>query len=118
MGPTVDDLATALSQLSPFEVSAPPSAVTMFGYSGTHLQLTVPDVTFSDCSDDTLQSWIDPMSGTALYGYNEEPGRTEDFWILDVDGTRLVIETTSSPDTPAEDLAERDAIFDSTRIEP
>ncbi|MGH9274694.1 MAG: hypothetical protein ACRDZU_08620 [Acidimicrobiales bacterium] len=33
------------------------------------------------------------------------------FWILDVGGQRLVIET-------AEDIAERDAIFDSIRIEP
>ena len=32
VGPTVDDLATALSQLAPFEVTAPPTDVTLVGY--------------------------------------------------------------------------------------
>ena len=126
IGPTVDDLATALAELAPFEVSAPPSEVTMFGYSGKHLQLTVPDLPvtgaaddrkFTECSDGSLQSWIDENSGTPFYGYNGEPGRTEDFWILDVDGTRLVIETTSSPESPPKDRAELQAIVDSIRIE-
>ena len=35
-----------------------------------------------------------------------------------MDGTRLVLVKWDSPDTSAEDLAERDAIFDSIRIEP
>ena len=128
VGATVNDLATALTQLAPFEVSAPPSDVTMFGYSGKHLQLTVPDLPvtdaggdrrFTDCSDDgSLQSWIDERSGTPFFGYNGEPGRIEDFWILDVDGTRLVLQKNGSPGTPAQDLAERDAIFNSIRIEP
>ena len=44
VGPTVDDLATALSQLAPFEVTAPPTDVTLLGYPGKHLELTVPDL--------------------------------------------------------------------------
>ena len=60
-----------------------------------------------------------PHLGGGYHGYNgPEPGLTEDFWILDVDGTRLVLEFNTSPDAPAEAVAERQAIFDSIQIEP
>jgi hypothetical protein len=38
--------------------------------------------------------------------------------ILDVDGTRLVIETNWSPASPRGDVAEMRAILESIRIEP
>ncbi|MGH9276257.1 MAG: hypothetical protein ACRDZU_16555 [Acidimicrobiales bacterium] len=119
VGPTVDDLATALSQLAPFDVTAPATDVTLFGYPGKHLQLTVPDGGFADCLDGELHSWISPLNdngATSFSGY-DTPGQTEEFWILDVEGTRLVLVKIDSPQTPAEDTAERDAIFDSIRIE-
>jgi len=123
VGPTVDDLATALSELSPFELTAPPSDVTILGYEGKHLELTVPDGPFTACQDEwQLGSWISPLLGSPTdgfyHGYNgPEPGLTEDFWILDVDGTRLVLEYNTSPDAPTEAIAERQAIFDSIQIE-
>jgi hypothetical protein len=124
VGPSVDDLATALTQLAPFEVTAPPTDVTLLGYSGKHLVLTVPDLpvaadgAFADCADEgTLHSWISPNQGGSFWGYSE-PGHREEFWILDVDGTRLVLQKNGSPGTPAQDLAEQQAIFDSIRIEP
>jgi hypothetical protein len=127
VGPTVDDLATALTQLPPFEVTAAPSDVTMLGYTGKHLQLTVPnlpftgtadDRLFSECQDDSLHSYFFPTPGDSFYGYNGEPGRTEDFWILDVNGTRLVIVKNTAPETPAQDLTELDAMFKSIQIQP
>ena len=128
VGPTVNDLATALTQLAPFEVTAPPTDVTLLGYTGKHLELTVPDLgftgggeaQFADCLGGELHSWISPQNdngATSFSGYGG-PGETEEFWILDVDGTRLVLVKWDSPQTTAEDLFERDAIFDSIRIEP
>ena len=119
-GPTVDDLAAALSELSPFEVTAPPSDVTVLGYEGKHVQLAVPAGPFTACAEEQqLHSWIAPHLGGGYHGYNgPEPGLTEDFWILDADGTRLVLEFNTSPDAPAEAVAERQAIFDSIQIEP
>jgi hypothetical protein len=61
VGPTVDDLATALSELAPFEVTSPPSDVTVYGYRGKHLELTVPDVAFDRCDAGDLRSWIAPI---------------------------------------------------------
>jgi hypothetical protein len=127
VGPTVDDLATALAQYTPFEVTAPPTDVTLSGYSGKHLELTVPELPvtgagdereFSGCLDGNLHSWIAPNNGGAFFGYTGEAGETEEFWILDVGGTRLVLVKNSAPTTPPQDLAELDAMFDSVRIEP
>jgi hypothetical protein len=130
VGPSVDDLAAALADLAPFRVTSPPRDETIYGYHGKHLELTVPDLPvegegddrrFAGCIGGNLKSWvaaIDTEPGDAFYGYNGEPGRTEAFWILDVDGTRLVIEANWSPASPRGDVAEMRAILDSIRIEP
>ena len=70
--------------------------------------------------DGNLKSWVahrtrtpgDPFSGYTGPGYREE------FWILDVEGTRLMIAAERSAGSPSEDLAEQQAILDSIRIEP
>jgi hypothetical protein len=130
VGPSVDDLAAALADLAPFRVTSPPTDATIDGYRGTYLELTVPDLPvegegddrrFARCADGTLKSWVAPIDtapGDAFYGYNGEPGRTEEFWILDVDGTRLMIEANWSPASPRKDVAEMRAILDSIRVEP
>lgn len=130
VGPSVDDIAAALADLAPFRVKSPPRNVTIYGYRGKHLELTVPDLPvegegddrrFTGCAEGTLKSWVaatDTEDGDAFYGYNAEPGRIEEFWILDVHGTRLVIEVNWSPASPREDVAEMRAILDSIRIEP
>jgi hypothetical protein len=130
IGPSVDDLAVALAALAPFEVTSPPSDVTIYGYSGKHLGWTVPDLpttgagddqTFTGCVEGKLKSWVAPFDtaepGDAYYGYTGS-GYVEEFWILDVEGTRLMIASEQSPGSPSEDVAERDAILDSIRIEP
>jgi len=124
VGPSVEDLAGALSTLPPFEVTSPAADVTAYGYRGTHLQLRVPldqpfrsDVgSFVGCNDSALASWIAPPLSFAFYGYTA-PGDTEDFWILDVDGTRVVISAIASADASDELMAERQAILDSIVIE-
>jgi len=55
--------------------------------------------------------------GDAFYGYTG-PGYREEFWILDADGTRLMIAAGRSPGSPPKNLAELRAIVDSLRIEP
>ena len=76
---------------------------------------------FTGCVDSHLSSWVAPIDvaegeGGAFYAYNAEP--VEEFWILDVDGARLVIEATWSIDSPSAALAEMRAILDSIRLEP
>jgi hypothetical protein len=126
VGPTVDDLATALASLRPFLVTKPPSGVDSYGYHGKYLELTVPEIPFGvsgdesyfpDCAGTELKSWIGRPLSYAFYGYTE-PGQHEEFWILDVNGARLVIEANWSPGSPKKDIAEMRAILDSIKIEP
>jgi hypothetical protein len=125
VGPSVDELAAALADLAPFKLTSPPRDVTAFGYRGQQLELTVPDLShegrgsesgFTECLDGNLKSWIAPTTG-AFYGYTGR-GYSEEFWILDVEDTRLVITAERTPGSPPEDLAELRAILDSIRIEP
>lgn len=126
VGGAVDDLATALADLAPFRVTSPPTDVIIYGYSGKHMELTVPDMPvevrgdgdtyFTGCVGGLLFSWIAPPLNYAFYGY--PPRQTEEFWILDVEGSRLVIEANWGPDSPPDDIAEMRAILDSIRIEP
>lgn len=113
----MDDLATALADLAPFRVTSPPTDVTIYGYRGKHLEMTVPNVDFAECVGGDLMSWIAPLHGGPYYGYTG-PGYTEEFWILDVEGSRLVVSTQRTSGMPAEDIAESRAILDSIRIEP
>ena len=130
VGPNVDDLAVALASLVPFQVTSRPTDVTIYGYSGKHLELTVPELPvdgkgehghFTGCTDGDLKSWVAPFDtaepGDAYYGYTG-PGYREEFWILDVEGTRLMIASEQSLGSSSGDVAERDAILDSIRIEP
>jgi hypothetical protein len=129
VGSTVNDLAAALADLAPFRVTSPPEDVTIYGYSGKHLELTVPDLPvegagddrrFTECMEGDLKSWVasfDVVERDAFYGYTG-PGYREEFWILDVEGTRLMIAAERSRGSPPDDLAELRAILDSIRIEP
>jgi hypothetical protein len=127
IGPSVDDLATGLAELPPFQVTKPPTEVTIYGYRGKHLELTVPDdlpyelrsgdTYWTDCRRGEIHSWIGAGSFGSFYGYG--PGsQVEEFWILDVAGTRLMIQAKWFPDSPPRDIAEMRAILDSIRIEP
>jgi hypothetical protein len=127
VGPTVDDLAAALAELAPFRVTSPPEDVTIYGYSGKHLELTVPDLPvggdpadlrFIGCVDGDLYSWISPPNDEGAFSGYTGPGYREEFWILDVEGTRLMIVAHRSAGAPREDLPELRAILDSIRIEP
>lgn len=129
VGQGVDDLAVALAELAPFRVTSPPEDVSIYGYPGTYLEWTVPnlpvegegdDRSFTGCIDGDLKSWvaaIDTEPGDAFYGYTG-PGYVEEIWILDVEGTRLMIAAEGSPDSPPEDIEELRTILDSIRIEP
>jgi hypothetical protein len=127
VGPTVDDLAAALTHLAPFEVAEPPTDVVVDGYGGTHLVLRVPDLprgadgSFVDCEDGRIYSWISPLNGDgpdggAFSGYNGDD--LEEFWLLDVAGTRLMIQTWRPAGASSHDVGEIAAIVDSIRINP
>lgn len=106
VGPSVDDLVTAISSLEGFEVTSPVDT-SVDGFSGK--LLTVSASTDSGC--DALAPWAteDRVIGGVL------PGHTDVLRILDVDGDRIVI---TSPDPIYPYAAEFDAVLATVQLEP
>jgi hypothetical protein len=112
VGPTAADLATALGTV-PGVTFSTPADVTLAGFAGKYLEYVPPD-TFGDCAASTLL-WS--VNG----GVDDQPAPTGDdvlrLWILDVDGTRLVIAASAPRGVPEGRMAELQAIIDSIQIE-
>ncbi len=107
VGPTVHDLVTALVDHPSLDVTAPVDA-TLAGYSGTYLDLTVPD----DISKCVRYMPVDH------HIYAQGPSQRWHMWILDVDGVRVLVETNDYAGTPADRLAQEQTIVDSLEITP
>ena len=83
IGPSVDDLVDALSNLDGFGVS-PVTDVTVDGYRGKKFTITAPEGA-APCS---LRTWK-----TTTRHNGVRPGEINEVQILDVDGVRLLIAT-------------------------
>lgn len=111
VGPTVDDLASAWANLPGFNATAPID-VTVDGYRGKQVEFTVPDYG-ADCADGAFRL-LGAVGGGAWFA--QGPNQHNQLWILDVNGTRLVIAAASFPDTSPQDRAAIDEILASIRI--
>jgi hypothetical protein len=126
VGPSVDDLASALAR-QPLRNGTTPTAVTLRGYSGKYLELTTPvGLDFATCSKvpgapenspSYFVTWVGPALVDDYMGF-AGPGSRDRVWILDLDGVRFVLVATEFRDATAQDLAELQSIIDSVRIEP
>ena len=106
VGPSVDDLVTALSELDGFEVTAP-SDVTIDGFSGKQLTMTAP----AETSCDSLSTWRTTTRQNAVGA-----GEVNEVRILDAAGVRLVISVARGASPSAEAQSEIDAVLDSIQI--
>jgi hypothetical protein len=107
VGPTVDDLVTALVDHPSLDVTSPVD-VTLAGYSGKYLDLQVPD-------DISACAYYRPMD---VHIYAQGPGQRWHMWVLDVGGVRVLVETNDYAGTSAQRLAEEQAMIDSLEINP
>ena len=106
VGPTVDDLATALAQQPMHDTTV--SDIEVDGFAGKLVSMSVPDdLDVAECDEGEFRSWVYHV---------QDPGRQDDVYILDVDGTRVVIVVAHYPDLPQADLDELDAIVQSLLI--
>jgi hypothetical protein len=122
VGPTVDDLARAFEEQTAYEASTPVD-VTVDGYSGKRVDLQLP----SDENPDELFNQGGRFGAACLNGgyflwdgsiYAQGPDNRWHLWIVDVDGTRVVILAEDFPGTSAQDQAELQDIVESIRIDP
>jgi hypothetical protein len=122
VGPTADDLATALvAQGGPG--TAAPADVTIGGHPGKKVELSIPaEVDVAACDKEggfpVFGRWSPadaPLHGQPwTYGN----GQHETVYIVDVDGVRQVIDTMYLPGTSAASLAELEQVVASIRFEP
>ena len=111
---TLDDVAAALSQQGGWVDVTAPSDISIDGYAGKAFQRTAP-ADLSDCS--TRPPNFSPYGNAATYpqlpvlrswqndspriedsgGEYYEPGEVETLWILDIDGTVIIINTRLWP---------------------
>ncbi len=120
VGPTVDDLATALvAQAGPGASAAAP--VTVGGHPGKKVKLSLPSgLDESTCDSDGDQAMFGRFvsdNGFGAQPYTHGVGQVNTFYIIDVDGTRQVIDAMYLPGTSAADRAELDRIVASIRFE-
>jgi hypothetical protein len=115
VGPSVDNLATALASL-PGLTATTPTAVTLGGYQGKQLTLTAP-ASFAGCtlsSDGQFRIW-----GLLLGATNDmSAGERDQIWILDVGGRRLVIDAPQPTDETAAEAAEVQGVLNSIHLAP
>jgi hypothetical protein len=130
---TFDGLVAALSEQQGWAEVTAPSDISIDGYVGKAFQRTAPADMVHNCgtrSDDIreripddvpgypdFRSWEDLDAGSGFAGFYYEPGEIETLWVLDIDGTVVVISTGLWPGPSAADHADFAAVLDSIRID-
>jgi hypothetical protein len=122
VGPTVDDLVAAWANLPDFAATAAVD-VTVDGYAGKQFEFSVPDYNAADCKRKAgigrvYAIWdFTGMNKEDAPGYFAwSPNLHLQIWVLDVDGTRLVIGATTLPHTSPQDRAALDEVLASIQI--
>lgn len=111
VGPSVEDLVAAMVD-HPDWTTTGPEAITLDGYAGQVVHVTLPPGT-SDASPFYLS--ID-QRGDQHWGW--AAGQVFDIYVIDVDGERLVIDAFHFPGTSAEDLTAQRAVIESIQFAP
>ena len=110
---TVDAFVAALSSQGSRTASEPVD-ITLGGYAGKSITLEVPDdVDFSACDPGYGGSWDCGDDGPSPCGYHTGEGEIDTVYILDVDGLIMAWQTGYYTGTPAQDVAELEAIVQS-----
>lgn len=122
VGPSAMDLATALAALPGFTATTPETVEFDRVTRGIYLELrtnpaalacTAPDIHLWTLDPDRFRTDLGP-TGSAVWGAEQPINR---IWILDVEGTRLVIDAVAALDATPAALAELQAVVDSVRFE-
>lgn len=120
VGPTVDDLISAWASVPGFNATAAVD-VTVDGYVGKQIEFTVPHYEADVCQQNKFGLWQDdgpPATRTESQPnwWAQGPNQHNQLWILDVDGTRVVIDAFSFPEISPQDRNALDEILSSIQI--
>jgi hypothetical protein len=123
---TPDEIAAAFAGQAQTEATAPVD-VTVGGYAGKAVTLRVPmsyevpgatrEEEFGDCDDDAF-AYYGVASDEISHERNAQgPGQIDELWILDVDGSIVILDAAYSPATPADVVEELRALAESATFE-
>jgi hypothetical protein len=119
VGPTVDDLVNALVAGDGW-TTTPPVDVTVGGYAGKMVELTVPsDADFVGCGSTGNSSrpfaiWTE---GSGSWRCMQGPGQTDHVYVVDVAGERVVITLVGYPSWDGRYLDELRSMVESLEFE-
>src|SRR5262245_17853134 len=112
---SVDGLAALLESQDGFRVSTP-TDVKVDGFSGTYMERTLPGrIDPIGCFSARFQAWMTRGNGNR---YLQHRGQQDLLWILDVDGTPLVIDAPLDSESTHQERTEVLRIVDSIQIDP
>jgi hypothetical protein len=125
-GPSVANLVAALVAQK-MRNATRPTDVTLAGYAGTYLEWSVPagmkSSTWTDfdacdlAADGVHRDFANWLSNDGqAESYEQVPGQVDQLWVIDVNGQRLVVDATYSPDTTQTDRAELEQVVNSLRF--
>ena len=110
VGPSVADLANALAGQA-LRAGTDPVPVTVGGYDGLYVELSVPDdVDVAACPDGQFRMWPGR--------WQSAPGQVDMVWIVDVEGQRIVFDASHGPDASSEEVAELRDMVTTATFEP
>lgn len=115
---TLDGLVAALTEQGGWVDVTTPTDISVDGYAGKAFQRKSP-ARFSDCSSSfaSFRSWEnDEENGNKGWSYYPR-GDTESLWVLDLDGTIIILETRVNAGQPAAAHTEIAAVLNSIRID-
>ena len=122
VGPTVDDLVTALVDQVNSDATTPVD-VEVGGYPAKFIRMSVPtDLDASTCRNPELliQIWANQIESDYFaipVGTDLHADAVSDVYIVDVNGERVVLLAGHDPESSAADVAELDSIIGSIRFE-
>jgi hypothetical protein len=110
-----DDISAALAAQALRDASEPVD-VMIGGYAGKSVTLHVPDdAVFDDCDGGTFATYgVDGDPGART---QQGPGQIDELWILDVDGSIVVLDAMYRPDTRANLVEEMRGIAQSATFD-
>jgi hypothetical protein len=102
--------------------------VTVGGYAGKTVTLTVPmsyhqdpDVSreqeFADCDEGTFAYYGLEANEAEIERNAQGPGQIDELWIVDVDGVIVILDATYGPAAPADLVDEMRAMVESATFE-
>lgn len=114
VGANFDALVSAIASMPGLHASSP-ADVTVAGFAGKRIDLTVPtEFNLADCDNGQIRNWLDTGGGERNIPFTGERDR---LWILDVGGVPLVIEAGWPTEASAQVRAELVQMVESVNID-